>query len=51
MKTRDERILEGRVSDLILNTFNGLLDLPRGDFQGISEALAMKIIAVVKEAA
>ena len=48
MKTIDDIKLESRVSDLILDAFDGLVDLPRGDFQGLSGALAIRIIALVK---
>lgn len=50
MKSIDELRLASRVSDLILDAFDGLVDLPRGDVQGIAGALAMQIIKAVREA-
>lgn len=43
-----ERQLRMKVSGLIIEAFDGDVDMPRGDFQGVSEALAMKIIETVR---
>ena len=56
MKTIEDIRLEMAVSDQILGLVREAIDgdlddVPNGDLQGICEALAMKIIKTVKEAA
>lgn len=54
MKRKEDILLEGKVSDMILDlvrdAIDGKLDdTPNGDVQGICEALAVNIINAVRE--
>jgi hypothetical protein len=49
MKTIEDIRLEMKISDMILELIDdGFEDMPRGDIQGVVEALAMRIIQTVK---
>lgn len=51
MKTIADIKLEAKISDMILEVFGDLIDEPYSDVTGRADALAMQIIAVLKDTA